>query len=176
LASSEYNVRRDECNTALTAIQKKYPKYISLAEIDPEVIKEFKQILPEKVFNRALYASEEHRRTLKAAKCLDNKDLKGFGECLYGSHHGLQHMYEVSCKELDFLVDFSKDLDYVIGSRMMGGGFGGCTINLVHADKVEEFIENATAAYQEKFDLDLSPIKVKISNGVSKIESNAKQI
>ena len=176
LASSEYNVRRDECNTALTAIQKKYPKYGSLAEIEPEVIQEFKQILPEKVFNRALYASEEHRRTLKAAKCLDNNDLKGFGDCLYGSHHGLQHMYEVSCKELDFLVDFSKDLEYVIGSRMMGGGFGGCTINLVHTDKVEAFIENATAAYQEKFDLDLSPIKVKISNGVSRIESNAKQI
>ena len=176
LASSEYNVRRDECNTALAAIQKKYPKYGSLAEIEPEVIQEFKQILPEKVFNRALYASEEHRRTIKAAKCLDDNDLKGFGECLYGSHNGLQHMYEVSCKELDFLVDFSKNLDYVLGSRMMGGGFGGCTINLVHNDKVDEFIENATAAYQEKFDLDLSPIKVKIGNGVSKIESNAKQI
>jgi len=176
LASSEYNVRRDECNTALAAIQKKYPQYGSLAEIEPEVIQEFKQILPEKVFNRALYASEEHRRTIKAAKCLDNNDLIGFGECLYGSHNGLQHMYEVSCKELDFLVDFSKDLEYVIGSRMMGGGFGGCTINLVHTDKVEEFIENATAAYQEKFDLDLSSIIVKISNGVSKIESNAKQI
>ena len=169
LASSEYNVRRDECNTALAAIQKKYPKYSSLAEIEPEVIQEFRQILPEKVFNRALYVSQEHRRTLKAVECLDQNDLKGFGSCLYQSHDGLQNMYEVSCKELDFLVDFSKDVDYVLGSRMMGGGFGGCTINLIHIDKVEEFIENAKAAYQEKFDLDLTPISVKISNGVSKI-------
>lgn len=174
LASSEYNVRRDECHTALAAIQKKYPKYKSLAEIEPEVIEEFKQILPEKVFNRALYASQEHRRTLEAVQYLEANDLKGFGDCLYRSHNGLQNMYEVSCKELDFLVDFSKDFDYVLGARMMGGGFGGCTINLIHTDKVEEFIENAKAAYQEKFDLDLSPIAVKISNGVSKRESDAR--
>ncbi|MCA0932460.1 galactokinase [Lutimonas saemankumensis] len=174
LASSEYNVRRDECNTALAAIQKKYPRYSSLAEIEPSVIEEFKQILPEKVFNRALYASQEHRRTLEAVQCLEANDLTGFGDCLYRSHNGLQHMYEVSCKELDFLVDFSKKFDDVLGARMMGGGFGGCTINLILEEKVEEFIENAKAAYQEKFDLDLSPIIIKISNGVSKIESDAR--
>lgn len=170
LASSEYNVRRDECNTALAAIQKKYPQYRSLAEIEPLVIEEFKQILPEKVFNRALYASQEHRRTLEAVKCLENTDLLGFGDCLYRSHIGLQHMYEVSCKELDFLVDFSKGFEYVIGSRMMGGGFGGCTINLILSDKVDEFITKAAVAYRKKFDLDLSPIKVSISNGVSRTE------
>ena len=170
LASSEYNVRREECNKALEVIQNKYPEYRSLAEIEPEVIQEFNQLMSEKEFNRALYVSEEHRRTLKAVQYLEENDLKGFGDCLYGSHKGLQHMYEVSCKELDFLVDFSKDVEHVIGSRMMGGGFGGCTINLIHMDKVEEFIENAKTAYKEKFDLELSPIIVKISDGVSKID------
>lgn len=168
LASSEYNVRREECHTALTTIQKKYPEYLSLAEIEPNIIQEFKQDLSENVYNRALYASQEHRRTLEAVECLKNSDLKGLGEFLYRSHHGLQNMYEVSCKELDFLVEYSKNYDFVLGARMMGGGFGGCTINLIHSDYVNEFIDNASAAYLEKFNLNLSSIKVNISNGVSK--------
>ncbi|WKK66479.1 galactokinase [Lutimonas zeaxanthinifaciens] len=168
LASSEYNVRRDECNTALGAIQKKYPEYNSLAEIEPEVIEEFRPILPEKVYNRALYVSREQRRTLEAVECLEKNDLKGFGDCLYRSHEGLQHLYEVSCKELDFLVDFSKDHKYVIGSRMMGGGFGGCTINLIQSQKVDKFIEKVSDAYRKMFDLELTPIEVKISSGVSR--------
>lgn len=173
LASSEYNVRRDECNTALAEIQKKYPKYKSLAEIEPEVIEKFRKILPENLLNRALYVSQEHRRTLEAVECLEKNDLKGFGDCLYRSHKGLQHLYKVSCNELDFLVDFSKDNKYVAGSRMMGGGFGGCTINLILDDKVDEFIAKASEAYRKKFDLELSPIKVKIGNGVSRTEPKA---
>jgi galactokinase len=169
LASSEYNVRRDECSTALAAIQKKYPRYKFLTEIPPKVIKEFKKVLPEKIYNRALYVTRENKRTLDAVKCLRKKDLKGFGDCLYKSHYGLQNLYEVSCKELDYLVDATKELDYVIGSRMMGGGFGGCTINIVHEDKVVEFIENISAAYEEKHNIKLSSILTTISDGVKRI-------
>ena len=169
LASSEYNVRRDECNMALVAIQKKYPHYKFLTEIPPKVIKEFKKVLPEKIYNRALYVTLENKRTLDAVKCLRKKDLKGFGDCLYKSHYGLQNLYEVSCKELDYLVDATKELDYVIGSRMMGGGFGGCTINIVHEDKVVEFIENISAAYEEKHNIKLSSILTTISDGVKRI-------
>ncbi|MGB5418697.1 galactokinase [Algibacter sp.] len=169
LASSEYNVRRDECNTALEAIQKKYPEYTLLAQVRPKVIREFEKILPKKIYNRALYVTKENRRTLKAVKALKENDLARFGELLYKSHRGLTNLFEVSCKELDFLVDFTQDLDYVIGSRMMGGGFGGCTINLVHKDYFDSFIEDAKAAYQEKFDLDLTPIKVAISDGTRKV-------
>lgn len=169
LASSEYNVRRDECQTALEAIQKKYPKYTLLAQVHPKVIREFEKVLPEKIYNRALYVTKENRRTLKAVKALNENDLKRFGELLYKSHRGLTNLFEVSCKELDFLVDYTKDLDYVIGSRMMGGGFGGCTINLVHEDHLDSFIEDIKAAYQENFDIYLTPISVAISDGTSKI-------
>ncbi|WP_298493929.1 galactokinase [uncultured Algibacter sp.] len=169
LATSEYNVRRDECDTALEAIQRKHPNYQFLTEIPAKVVKEFKNVLPEKIYNRALYVTQENKRTLKAVKHLKNTDLKSFGKCLYKSHHGLQHLYEVSCKELDFLVEQTKDLDYVLGSRMMGGGFGGCTINLVHEDKVDEFIENLSATYEEKYNIKLSSIITTISDGVKKI-------
>jgi len=170
LASSEYNVRRDECDTALVAIKKKHPNYHFLTEIPIKIVEEFKNVLPVKIYNRALYVTQENKRTLKAASCLKKKDLKGFGECLYRSHHGLQHLYEVSCKELDFLVAQTKALDFVVGSRMMGGGFGGCTINIVHKDKVGEFIENVSAAYEEKHAIKLSSIITTISDGVKKIE------
>jgi galactokinase len=170
LASSEYNVRRDECDTALVAIKKKHPNYHFLTEIPIKVVEEFKNVLPVKIYKRALYVIQENKRTLKAANCLKKKDLKGFGECLYRSHHGLQHLYEVSCKELDFLVAQTKALDFVVGSRMMGGGFGGCTINIVHKDKVGEFIETVSAAYEEKHAIKLSSIITTISDGVKKIE------
>ena len=170
LASSEYNVRRDECDTALAAIQKEHPNFQFLTEIPKKVVKEFKNVLPEKIYNRALYVTQENKRTLKAVKYLKEKKLKSFGECLYKSHDGLQHLYQVSCKELDFLVDQTRNLDYVIGSRMMGGGFGGCTINIVHKDKVEDLIENVSAAYEEKLNIKLSSIITTISDGVKKIQ------
>lgn len=169
LASSEYNVRREECNVALKIIQKKYPEYNFLTEIPLKVVEEFKEILPQKIYNRALYVTQENIRTLKAVDFLKAKNLIAFGECLYKSHQGLQYLYEVSCKELDFLVKQTINLDYVLGSRMMGGGFGGCTINIVHKDKVNHFIENISASYQKKFNIQLSPIITTISNGVKKV-------
>jgi galactokinase len=79
---------------------------------------------------------------------------------MYASHRGLQHQYEVSCPELDFLVDFSEDKSFIYGSRMMGGGFGGCTINLIESDKIDEYITEVTKAYQEKFNITPTPITV----------------
>ncbi len=169
LATSEYNIRRDECSTALEAINKKYPQYTLLAQVSPEIIQEFENILPHKIFNRALYITKENRRTLYAVECLKNKDIIGFGEWVYKSHRGLTNLFEVSCEELDFLVDFTHNLDYVVGARMMGGGFGGCTINIIHKDYCEEFINIISPAYQEKFNINLTPITVAIGNGVSKI-------
>jgi galactokinase len=169
LASSEYNVRRDECQTGLETIQKKYPKYKHLTDVPVKVIKEFKGVVPLKIYNRALYVSQENKRTLKAVKKLKTNNLSEFGELLYKSHNGLQNLYEVSCKELDFLVEQTKKSEYVLGSRMMGGGFGGCTINLVHQDKVEEFVEQISAAYEEKFNIQLTSILTTIGDGTQKI-------
>lgn len=169
LASSEYNVRRDECDTALEAIQKKHPQYKDLANIPAKLIKTYKEVLPQKIYQRALYVTQENKRTLKAVKHLKNKDLVRFGKCMYKSHEGLQHLYEVSCKELDFLVEKSRAFEAVIGARMMGGGFGGCTINLVHKEKVDEFIQKMSAAYEEQFGIQLTAIQTTISNGTQKI-------
>ena len=169
LASSEYNVRRDECDTALEAIQKKHPEFKDLANIPIKIVNTFKSILPQKIFNRSLYVAQENKRTLKAVKCLERNDLIEFGKCMYKSHDGLQNLYEVSCKELDFLVEKTKHLDYVLGSRMMGGGFGGCTINLVHKEKVEDFVQKLSAAYEEQFDIQLTSIQTTIGDGTQKI-------
>jgi galactokinase len=169
LASSEYNVRRDECDTALEAIQKKHPEYKDLANIPAKLIKTYKEVLPQKIYQRALYVTQENKRTLKAVKHLKNIDLVRFGKCMYKSHDGLQHLYEVSCKELDFLVEKSRAFEAVIGARMMGGGFGGCTINLVHKERVDEFIQKMSAAYEEQFGIQLTAIQTTISNGTQKI-------
>ena len=126
-------------------------------------------MLPEKIYKRAIYVTRENKRNIKGVNYLKEYDLEGFGKCLYKSHNGLQNLYEVSCKELDFLVDQTRELDYVLGSRMMGGGFGGCTINIVHKDKVEELIENVSAAYEEKYNIQLSSITTTISDGVKRI-------
>lgn len=169
LASSEYNTRRQECEDALAAINNKYPSYEYLVDVPEEIVKEFKEELPEKTFNRAIYVTQENKRTLMASNALEDDLFEVFGSLLYQSHKGLSELYEVSCDELDFMVDFSKEFDFVLGSRMMGGGFGGCTINLVHEDHVNDYIKNISEAYKKKFNIELSPIEVNISNGVSKI-------
>ena len=99
-----------------------------------------------------------------------DNNIKRLGALLYETHDGLSRLYEVSCDELDFLVAHSKKFDAVIGARMMGGGFGGCTINLVHKDEAEAFIESAKIAYKEAYpSLDLETYKVKLSDGTSKL-------
>ena len=103
---------------------------------------------------------EENDRVLRAVDAIAEGKLDDFGSLMYASHAGLRDEYEVSCKELDFLVDYSKQFDYIAGSRMMGGGFGGCTINVIKSEKVEEFTEKAAAAYFEAFGIELQAIPV----------------
>ena len=169
LSTSAYNDRREECKKALELISKEFhPKLTSLVDIPEEILSTFKDKIPEKLFNRAIYITQENRRVINAVESLKKNDLKEFGKFLYQSHEGLQHLYEVSCTELDFLVDFSRNFDSVIGSRMMGGGFGGCTINLIHQNNIDDYIKRASIAYKKKFSISLTPIIVSISNGVSK--------
>ncbi|MEM8846746.1 MAG: galactokinase [Bacteroidota bacterium] len=168
LATSEYNLRRQEAESGLEVIRKKYPNYEALAHVPLEVMEEFKGELSEVVFKRICYVAKENSRTLLASECLENGDLQKFGALLFQSHEGLRNEYEVSCPELDFLVDFAEQFDGVLGSRMMGGGFGGCTLNLVHAEVGDKFIQEASAAYQKRFNIALSPFKVSIGDGVKR--------
>jgi galactokinase len=101
---------------------------------------------------------------------VDRKDLKCMGELMYQSHKGLQNNYEVSCEELDFLVDFTRNKPYVLGSRMMGGGFGGCTINLVQSQQQEHFIKAISGAYYKRFQTPCTIINVRLSDGTKRIK------
>ena len=165
LADSEYNTRRQECEAAVEMIQKKYPEVKSLRDVNLEMLEEFKARLEGKQYQRARYVIEENERVINATTAIKAGELNEFGGLMYGSHDGLQHDYEVSCPELDFLVEFSRDKDYIYGSRMMGGGFGGCTINLIEADKIDEYVAEAAEAYFEKFNIKLDTIAVSPSEG-----------
>jgi galactokinase len=167
LASGEYNIRRNQCEQGVEVIKSKYPEVNSLRDVSLEMLKEFQNDLSKIIYNRCLYVVKEKIRVLNTVKALKNNELKIMGENMYDTHNGLQHLYEVSCTELDFLVDFSKKYDEVIGSRMMGGGFGGCTVNIVHKDFVAKFIEEASREYHKKFNIKLTAFEANPSGGTS---------
>lgn len=137
LAGSEYNVRRQQCEDGVSIVQKSHPDIKSLRDVTLDLLESHKHLMSDVVFKRCSFVIAENQRVLKACDFLLQKDLGGFGSMMYQSHIGLRDEYEVSCRELDFLVDATEYLDGVLGSRMMGGGFGGCTINLVKVDELE---------------------------------------
>ena len=151
LASSEYNTRREECATGVKALQKKYPGIKALRDATVEQLQSVIGEISDTVYNRCKYVIEEDNRVIEACNALNNNDLTRFGQLLYLSHNGLSKLYEVSCKELDFLVDQTKKMDYILGSRMMGGGFGGCTLSLIKADKLEEYKAKILPLYTKEF-------------------------
>ncbi len=173
LADSDYNSRREECEAAVEIIQKNRPEVRSIRDLNFNILEEFKGQLESKMFKRCTYVLEENKRVLAAAKTLKKGNLENFGKLMYESHEGLQHNYEVSCKELDFLVDYSRDKDFIYGSRMMGGGFGGCTINLIEENKIDSYVEEISKAYFNKFNIKLDSLSVLPSEG-TKIFENLK--
>lgn len=169
LASSEYNTRRMECEKGVEIIRKKYKNISSLRDVSIEMLNEFKMEMPSKVMNRCRYVVEENNRVLKAVEALKNNQLNILGDLMYKTHEGLKNLYEVSCPELDFLVDFSKDDKEIIGARMMGGGFGGCTLNIIHSEHIKDFIAKVSQAYLNKFNKKLTAFEAMPSEGTIKI-------
>ena len=125
--------------------------------------------MPGEVYNCCKYVVEEIGRTQLAAELLQSNDMKRFGKLMYATHEGLSELYKVSCAELDFLVDQAKQCPAVIGSRMMGGGFGGCTINIVEEDGVADFIAQTMLAYQQQFNITAEVYIVETSDGTKEI-------
>ena len=123
--------------------------------------------MPENIFRRCHHIITENDRVLEATVALQQNNFDLLGKLIYQSHFSLQKNFEVSCKELDYLVQQTIDKKYVLGSRMMGGGFGGCTINLIDKKKVDEFIECISPKYKEQFGIKLSPYFVSIEDGTS---------
>lgn len=152
LASSEYNLRRSQCEEGVQVIQKIYPEVNSLRDVDKEMLNHVKRKLDPIIFKRCKYVLEENERVLQACASLNENDIINFGQKINESHAGLRDDYEVSSRELDVLVDGARRISGVIGSRMMGAGFGGCTINLVSVEHLDHFIEEMKKVYRDKLD------------------------
>jgi galactokinase len=168
LASTEYNVRRSQCEEGVELIKKKFPEVKSLRDVSLSMIED---CLPqdEIFYKRCEYVIEENTRLQEGCNDLLNGNIKAFGKKMFATHKGLSEQYEVSCKELDFLVEAVKDMPEVIGARMMGGGFGGCTINIVKEDAIDILINNITNKYRTTVQKDLKAYVVQIEDGTSVI-------
>ena len=160
LSDSAYNDRRSACESIAEMLNVETLRDATEADLEKIVSK----VTPEN-YQKALYVIQEIERTQKAAKAIEANDLETLGALMYGSHNGLQHQYKVSCDELDFLVDQAKKNKKVLGSRMMGGGFGGCTINLIAKNEAKAFAESTTKSYKNKFNKDCSVYFVNLSEG-----------
>ena len=169
LASSEYNTRRIECETGVKILQK-YDKNINaLRDASMELLEQHQKEFDSVVYKRCSYVVKENLRVEKAFSALAKNDIKALGELMYQTHEGLRDNYEVSCKELDELFDIAKNSDDVIGARMMGGGFGGCTINIVKIEKVDSFKEAVLQQYYKVNNIEPEIYTVKITNGTGLI-------
>lgn len=160
LSDSAYNNRRAVCEKVASLLHVKALRDVNA--IDLSSISE--QVTAEQ-YQMALYVIQENERAQKAGIAMQENNISALGQLMYGSHHGLQHQYKVSCDELDFLVDLAKLNPNIAGSRMMGGGFGGCTINIIKKDAVKNYAEKTVAAYLEKFKNNCSVYEVSLSQG-----------
>jgi galactokinase len=167
LASSEYNTRRQECEAGVAILHQHYPEVLSLRDATLEMLAQHRQELDPVVYRRCTYVVSENNRVEEACQDLEHGNMTAFGEKMYASHAGLQHDYEVSCPELDFLVEQAKQSEAVLGARMMGGGFGGCTINMVKVDTLDAFVEQMEQAYQQQFGIQLKTYIAEIVDGSS---------
>lgn len=151
LANSEYNVRRQQCEEGVAILKKHHPMIQSLRDVTLEQLEKQAAEFPEVVFRRCRYVISEKARVLAGCEALLKLDLFAFGELMYTTHEGLSKDYEVSCAELDFLANTARQIPEVAGTRMMGGGFGGCTINIVRKDSLDHFTQQIQQAYNTRF-------------------------
>ncbi len=151
LAESAYNVRRNQCEEGVRFLQQKNPTINSLRDVTPTLLDGFfLQNVGTDVFNRCKYVVEENIRLLTGCELLAKNDIIGFGKKMNETHQGLSKLYDVSCDELDLLADWASNEPAIAGSRMMGGGFGGCTINLIKEQEIETIFNKFSPKYFEK--------------------------
>jgi len=164
LASSEYNVRRQQCETGVAMIQQYHPEISSLRDATMKMLDQY-VAHDTIVYGRCSFIVAEIQRLQDACNDLQHGDIQSFGKRMFETHTGLSKLYEVSCPELDILVEAVKDHPAVIGARMMGGGFGGCTINLVKKDMIHALIHEITDKYKSATGLHLNAYIASIENG-----------
>jgi len=172
LASSEYNTRRQQCEEGVRIMKQHKPEVRSLRDIDINELEAHENEFPNEVYRRCRYVLNENERLLKGCDLLKKGDISAFGKLMFATHEGLSKDYNVSCAELDFLVDTAKKIDGVAGARMMGGGFGGCTINLVKSEDIPIFEKAIKSSYLQKFNKDPEIYVTQVENGARRIPSN----
>ena len=165
LNDGQYNKRRQEAMEGLSFFQTLNKNVTSFRAVNPDVVNQFRENLSPEVYHRCLYITQEIERTQKAAEYLKSNNLIEFGKLMYQTHKGLSELYEVSCGELDYLVIEAKLQHDVIGSRMMGGGFGGCTINLIAKNNRDNVVSSIVSSYQRVYDIQPEVYLVETSNG-----------
>ncbi|MDB5231767.1 MAG: galactokinase [Chitinophagaceae bacterium] len=169
LASSEYNVRRQQCEQGVAWVKEKHLFVNSLRDVNMMMLNECVKQKDELIYRRCKYVVEENERLVSGCKDLQEGNIEAFGKKMFATHTGLSSDYEVSCKELDFLVDYVKDVDGVEGARMMGGGFGGCTINIIRDDVIDQLVETLGKSYKQNMQLDLHTYVAVTANGTSTV-------
>jgi galactokinase len=167
LASTEYNTRRNECNEGVAILKEHVEGIRSLRDVTPPMLEQYLRPMYKTIYQRCKYVVEENIRLLEACEALKAGDIRLLGERMFATHDGLSKAYNVSCTELDFLVDQVRDIPQVLGARMMGGGFGGCTINLVKEEFVEELTFNISKAYQQNMGKELTTYIASTDDGAS---------
>lgn len=171
LAAGEYNRRRQECEEGVRLLQAANPLVQSLRDADMQMIEQV--LAPQAssvVYNRCRYVVEENERLVSGCLLLEKNDIEGFGKKMFGSHAGLRDLYEVSCAELDLLVDLAIAEPAIAGARMMGGGFGGCTINLIREDSIDAIYQRFRNIYREHTGLDLKVYITTPQDGARKVD------
>ena len=172
LFSSAYNTRREECEEGLAIIKNYFPEINSFRDCDERHILNLKNRMSTNVFKRCHFVVKEINRVTKACEALDHGNIALLGQLMFDTHQGLSDEYEVSCAELDYLVDIVKAENDVVGARLMGGGFGGCTINLVKKGQEKALKTKLSKLYFHKFGIELKNYDVKIGNGTSLYNPN----
>ncbi len=174
LHDSQYNNRREEAAKALEAVKATFPEVQNYRGVRRDHLDAVRHLIGEIPFKRALFVIEEITRVGEAVDALERGDMATLGKLLNQTHEGLSRLYEVSCPELDFLAGAAARDGAVAGSRMMGGGFGGCTINLVKKGAEGVFISDMAEAYATAFGLELTPYRLSLSDGVHSLSNAVK--
>lgn len=167
LMTSAYNERRQQCEEGIAIVKANFPEIKSFRDCTEQTIIDLKDKMSHDVFRRSLFVVKEINRVIQACEALDNGQIELLGELMFATHEGLSKDYEVSCEELDLLVDLAKEEPAIVGSRLMGGGFGGCTINLIKKGHEAAIKEKFSKLYFDAFGIELKIYEVKVSNGTS---------
>jgi len=170
LATSAYNVRREQCEEGVDILKLVYPQIDALRDATMEQLISVREKMSDVVFKRCKYIIEENQRVIDFSIALKSQDLAEAGDILRQAQIGMRDEYEITCPEIDLMADFANAKDYVLGARMMGGGFGGCTLNLMFKGREQEFINELNSVYFNRFKKEITTISIEIVDGVSLIQ------